>query len=706
MTVLLNPYRHQPAAPSTVELARWSFTGLTLEAAASDENVTASALTPVGTNVTVEALNVIAYESAPVASAKTAQSTAANAISIGRYLELVVAADTGTIDLESMTFNAARGGSSTPRGFVLRSSADSYAADIPGGGDIPTANPTWTGYEFDLSGGAYQDLTEITFRFYIYAPDLSASIHFDDIVITGSHTAEAEPETFTESFDGVTQATLGPDLTWRAPTSGAFDVASGTARVTPENLSSRALYDQQFDPDKPIVVSAPVTVVSTGTGAKIAAVVACAQAAEETHYEGRVHWTGSAWFARISKSVAGTVTHLASQSIAAPSTGDVVALTVDGDSLSLTLNDSPTTAVTDDSITRGNYCGISGYRATNSAVTQVQWASWTATGVPLVATEFPSSWTKASGNPIADADDTTSSVDQLSGPTVVLADGRIASPLGAYYLWCAPHDNPGGIFLFTADALDGPWTARNSGAPVIALGDVTPSGSHVSSPYVVWNPNTSELMMWVHVGGLESGGSNAQRTYLWTSTDGVAWTEQNSGSPVIQSTNIYDDWYAAYLKVAWDGTQYVGWYIGASASSGPYHSCRATSADGVTWVKEEPPPMYNAAGSNVGNLVLFMAEGDVDGENLIRPTERRLRPTGESDFDDPVATGLSVGASGAWDDDHLGGGDLVHDGTRWWYFYTGAPGSTHAGEQIGVAFSAPRSDFGLVAAEWGKAPAS
>lgn len=67
-------------------------------------------------------------------------------------------------------------------------------------------------------------------------------------------------------------------------------------------------------------------------------------------------------------------------------------------------------------------------------------------------------------------------------PSVVAVAGRLTAPLGAFYLYYAPHDAPGGISLAYADRPDGPWT-EYAGNPVIAA-DWPPhfQVSHVSSP--------------------------------------------------------------------------------------------------------------------------------------------------------------------------------------------------------------------------------
>jgi hypothetical protein len=43
-------------------------------------------------------------------------------------------------------------------------------------------------------------------------------------------------------------------------------------------------------------------------------------------------------------------------------------------------------------------------------------------------------------------------------PSVFHAGAYLELPLGEWYLYYAPHENPGGISLLYANSLDGPWT--------------------------------------------------------------------------------------------------------------------------------------------------------------------------------------------------------------------------------------------------------
>lgn len=112
-------------------------------------------------------------------------------------------------------------------------------------------------------------------------------------------------------------------------------------------------------------------------------------------------------------------------------------------------------------------------------------------------------------------------------------------PIARYYLFYAPHDNPGGIFLSTSNSLDGPWVEY--GGPSSSSTEegrvmtfdwaakqnpVVDSGNekHISGQHVVWNEDSEEFIMYFH-------GPNTHTHYA-TSDDMINWT---FGKPIIVS---------------------------------------------------------------------------------------------------------------------------------------------------------------------------
>ncbi|KAM5347774.1 hypothetical protein ACJ41O_007598 [Fusarium nematophilum] len=112
------------------------------------------------------------------------------------------------------------------------------------------------------------------------------------------------------------------------------------------------------------------------------------------------------------------------------------------------------------------------------------------------------------------------------------------SALAKWYLYYAPHDDPGGISFVYSDYLDGPWTEYQSN-PVIsrdwpALG--SPRPGHVSSADAVWNEEEQKMYMYFH-------GSNSVTRWA-TSEDGINFdyggvAVSNSDAPVTTTESSY-----------------------------------------------------------------------------------------------------------------------------------------------------------------------
>lgn len=189
------PLPPEPPAPDT--LLQYSITGDALTPTTEDVHVTGGTLTKHASLTALTADSTHSYLSEPNVDARPHNSatTLALAVTNNSYFYLTLTPDTGyELDLTSLTFNVARGGVSTPRGFGIRTSVDSYAADLATA-DITTVNPTWTAVNISLTGAAFQALTSaITFRFYVYTPEAGYSVDFDDITIGGTvHTTASEP---------------------------------------------------------------------------------------------------------------------------------------------------------------------------------------------------------------------------------------------------------------------------------------------------------------------------------------------------------------------------------------------------------------------------------------------------------------------------------------------------------------------------------
>ena len=112
---------------------------------------------------------------------------AASAVLNNQYFQFSVTPDAGfKFNFTGLTFDAARGGASTPRGWVLRSSLDGFGADIDSD-VVPTALPNPTSYSVAFAGAMFNDvLTETIFRFYGFAPSTGVGMFYDNITLNGS----------------------------------------------------------------------------------------------------------------------------------------------------------------------------------------------------------------------------------------------------------------------------------------------------------------------------------------------------------------------------------------------------------------------------------------------------------------------------------------------------------------------------------------
>ena len=187
------------AAPAAV-VAGYAFTGNSLAPTTVDANADATSISGSPTvnnqptSVVTTATNV-GYATQPVLVASRASSTEAT-VPANVYFTFTVTADDGSeLDLDSLTFDVARGGGATPRTYDVYTSVDNFATSLTGGPVVVgTQRPTFTAASVDLSGAAYQDLDAITFRVRVYAPDPGQSVDFDNVNLNGDVSAVAVPE--------------------------------------------------------------------------------------------------------------------------------------------------------------------------------------------------------------------------------------------------------------------------------------------------------------------------------------------------------------------------------------------------------------------------------------------------------------------------------------------------------------------------------
>lgn len=164
-------------------------TGSGFDATTLASNVTATPVADTSGNIIIGTENPTPnYSTEPVLRVNPNGNSvsAAQAVANSKYFSFTITPDAGyELDLASLTFKAARGGTSTPRGWVVRTSADAFASDLAAS-DVATVRPTWTDYTVSLTGTQFQDVTApLTFRFYVYSPAAGSTIEFDNITVNG-----------------------------------------------------------------------------------------------------------------------------------------------------------------------------------------------------------------------------------------------------------------------------------------------------------------------------------------------------------------------------------------------------------------------------------------------------------------------------------------------------------------------------------------
>jgi hypothetical protein len=118
-----------------------------------------------------------------------ASPTPAAGVANNQFFQFSTSASTGfSLNLSNLTFDAGRGGPSTPRGWVLRSSVDSFSSTIATA-DVNTQQPTMSPFAVNLAAPVFQNLSDVTFRLYGYAPGTGVGMFYDNLTLNGSVTA-------------------------------------------------------------------------------------------------------------------------------------------------------------------------------------------------------------------------------------------------------------------------------------------------------------------------------------------------------------------------------------------------------------------------------------------------------------------------------------------------------------------------------------
>jgi hypothetical protein len=188
--------------------------------------------------------------------------------------------------------------------------------------------------------------------------------------------------------------------------------------------------------------------------------------------------------------------------------------------------------------------------------------------------------------------------DDVIYPSVVRVEGRIAKPLGKFYLYYAPHDAPGGICLAYADKPEGPWR-EYANNPVITR-DWPPhfKVSHVSGPDAIWSQEEGKLLLYFH-------GENPV-TRVASSGDGVHFAYEGEAITTRMFANLSEASYGRVFRHALPGkdNRYVMLLMGNDRDTRRIYL--AWSKDGRKWETRPTPLMDPPPGTDqVAGAVLL-----------------------------------------------------------------------------------------------------
>lgn len=165
-------------------------------------------------------------------------------------------------------------------------------------------------------------------------------------------------------------------------------------------------------------------------------------------------------------------------------------------------------------------------------------------------------------------------------PSVFHAGAHLDNPLGEWYLYYAPHDNPGGVSLMYADNVEGPWTEYQSNPVIANKWSPHYDVPHTSSAHAIWNDEAGKVFVYFH-------GPNSATRWAETS-DGINFTY--GGVAVSTSMVGGNEKEASYARVfkhpnPSSGYKYAMFYM-SNWTQPPRRIRLAESRDGRTWTVE------------------------------------------------------------------------------------------------------------------------
>lgn len=182
-----------------------------------------------------------------------------------------------------------------------------------------------------------------------------------------------------------------------------------------------------------------------------------------------------------------------------------------------------------------------------------------------------------------------------------------------------------------------------------------------------------------------------------TSSDGINWTKQNSGDPVLTkgAAGSWDDLFVGYPTVLKDGTIYKMWY-GGEQSAFNFRIGYATSTDGISWTKYDDSNNAGCGFSETnddGCLIGLGNSGYFDNSDLEEPNILKINNTYYLSYFGRVTAGtakigMMTSANGidwtkandnnsvfdlgtTWDVTNITAHSIINDGNQLKMYYSG-----------------------------------
>ncbi len=225
-------------------------------------------------------------------------------------------------------------------------------------------------------------------------------------------------------------------------------------------------------------------------------------------------------------------------------------------------------------------------------------------------------WTKTNdGKPIfrhgpAGAPDST----KVDHPVVVRFGDR-------FHMWFTMGDEDSSYTIGYATSENGKdWTRQNGGQAVLGVGSEGRFDDQVVLHPAVVRDGDGKLHLWY----MGSGPQQSFRLGYATSNDGVHWTRENGGDPVIEPETLGDvvEEYVYNCMVLLEGETFHMWYsAGSGIRSGevvPRGNCirYASSTDGIHWSKDPEPTLFNGLRGSIDEYAAFAPYVVRRGEGL------------------------------------------------------------------------------------------